>query len=137
MRSCSSLKKRQHWNTTLQHSYIVGWVCNPNITTTNWSTLLLPQYTTKVTQSELSNTNVTCDEIRRLYTMNNSRQDSKKQNQKTYRFKKIKFPKLRPGITNNPRHGLNSQHRTKTVPEPYRNTKKHNLRYGFKDEKNQ
>ena len=100
--------------------------------------LMLSQYDKRITYFELRDTtSIAWVMMQSIYIMNNTYKDTKNLKHKTYRIKKIKFPKFRTKITKKTRHRLCSQHRTETVPKPYRKTKKRTIRYGYKDEENQ
>ncbi len=97
---------------------------------------MITQYDRRITQTELRTaTFIIWIAIPCFYTMNNIYQNTKNLNHKTYRIKKLKFPEIRTKITHKPRHRRVSQHRTKTVPKPYRNPKKRTIRYDSKNVK--
>ncbi len=66
------------------------------------------------------------------YTSNNTYQDTKNINHKTYRIKKLKLPEIR---TKNHAQTHTQTGLTTRYEKPYRNTKKRTLRSGFKDHK--
>ena len=75
--------------------------------------------------------------IRRLYTMNNTYNNFKNRNCKPYLFEELKFQYFDTKHTNKPLYSLGSQHRTETVPKPYRKPKNRTIRYGLKVNRNQ
>ena len=70
-----------------------------------------------------------------IYTMNNTYQDTKNLNHKTYRNQKIKIANNSHKITHKPRHRLDLEHRTIYVPKPYRKTENGTVRNSFANEK--
>ena len=96
---------------------------------------MLKQNEKRITHSKLINKTIfRWIIIPYIYTMNNTYQDTKNKNHKTYRNQKIKIANNSHKITHKPRHRLDLEHRTINVPKPYRKTEKGTVRNSFANE---
>ena len=91
---------------------------------------MLKQFKSKTTQSESENTKlIKRVRMQRIYTRNNTYQDTQNLNHKTYRIKKLKFPEIR---TKNHTQTHTQTRLTTRYEKPYQNRteKQKNALYG-------